>query len=160
MTVPIQYDFFGGPPEFPPKAIFRNAVRIGDAAECFVRAELLWWGYDVHDSKRDLPYDLQVELGKGVRCRLQVKAQSESQNGIWNFNAKRGNWRSASGTYAYSSSDYDVFAAFAGSLKRVCFVPGVREHVRLTTSDFYREETSGLESWLRALEVCDLRAWS
>jgi hypothetical protein len=58
----------------------RNDVRKGDAAEMYVIAKLLSWGYDAHDARRDLPYDVLVDLGPGRICRLQVKCRSHPQN--------------------------------------------------------------------------------
>jgi hypothetical protein len=94
----------------------RNDVRAGDAAEAFVIAKLLKWGFDAHDARRDLPYDVVVDTGDGRLCRVQVKGRRRATNGVWSFRALRGNWRSATGTYAYGDADYDVSAFMALSL--------------------------------------------
>jgi hypothetical protein len=86
----------------------RNDVRKGDAAEMYVIAKLLSWGYDAHGARRDLPYDVLVDLGAGRMCRLQVRCRSHPQNDRWSYRVLRGNWRSATGTYSYEAGDYDA----------------------------------------------------
>ena len=61
----------------------------------FVIAKLLSWGYDAHDARRDLPYDVIVDLGSSRICRLQVKCRSFAKNDRWPYHVVRGNWRSA-----------------------------------------------------------------
>jgi hypothetical protein len=39
---------------------------------------------------------------------VQVKGRGHARDCIWHFRALRGNWRSATGTYAYTEADYDV----------------------------------------------------
>lgn len=130
----------------------RNDVRTGDAAEAFVIAKLLKWGYDAHDTRRDPPYDVVVDLGDGRFCRVQVKGRRHAdQRGLWQFRAMRGNWRSATGTYAYQDSDYDVSAFVALSLERVIFVPGVQTTFRATTAEFLRAGGEE-ESWMRSIK--------
>jgi hypothetical protein len=130
----------------------RNDVRTGDAAEAFVIAKLLKWGYDAHDARRDLPYDVVVDVGDGRICRVQVKGRRHADRGAWNFRAIRGNWRSATGTYAYTEADYDVSAFVALSLEKVIFVPGVHSAFRATTPEFLRENGEE-QGWARALSV-------
>jgi hypothetical protein len=68
----------------------------------------------------------------------------------------RGNWRSATGTYACAADDYDVSAFAAISLERVIFVPGVNATFRASTADFLR--TSGeAGSWHRSLQTFNKR---
>jgi hypothetical protein len=135
-----------------PRTSIRNDVRTGDAAEAFVIAKLLKWGYDAHDARRDLPYDVVVDIGDGRICRVQVKGRRHADRAAWSFRAIRGNWRSATGTYAYTEADYDVSAFVALSLEKVIFVPGVHSAFRATTSDFLREDAEE-QSWARALSV-------
>lgn len=135
----------------------RNDVRTGDAAEAFVIAKLLKWGFDAHDARRDLPYDVVVDVGDGRICRIQVKGRRCADKGIWHYRAIRGNWRSATGTYAYTEADYDVSAFVALSLEKVIFLPGVHAAFRATTADFLREEAEE-ESWRRGLESFRTRA--
>ena len=59
--------------------------------------KLLNWGFNAHDARRDLAYDVVVDLG-GRLCRVQVKGRSRAVNGRWDYRAIRGNWRSATGT--------------------------------------------------------------
>ncbi|HEV2566202.1 MAG TPA: group I intron-associated PD-(D/E)XK endonuclease [Microvirga sp.] len=128
----------------------RNDVRAGDAAEAFVIAKLLKWGYDAHGARRDLPYDVVVDVGEGQICRVQVKGRRQADRGAWSFRAIRGNWRSATGTYAYTETDYDVSAFVALSLEKVMFVSGVHASFRAATADFMREDVEE-QSWVRAL---------
>jgi hypothetical protein len=112
-----QYDLFGE--ALPTVGVFdrRNDVRKGDAAEMYVIAKLLRWGYDAQPVRRDLPYDIFVDLGSRRICRLQVKCRSNAKNGSWTYHAVRGNWRSATGTYDYEAGDYDASVFFALSLE-------------------------------------------
>jgi hypothetical protein len=103
-----QHDLFGEPSQSPSAPSQRNDVRKGDAAEMYVIAKLLSWGYDAHGARRDLPYDIFVDLGSGRICRLQVKCRSHAKNDRWTYHAIRGNWRSATGTYNYEAGDYDA----------------------------------------------------
>jgi hypothetical protein len=107
-----QFSLFGTP-DGEPVSGRRNDVRTGDAAEAFVIAKLLKWGFDAHDARRDLPYDVVVDVGDGRICRVQVKGRGRARDCIWHFRALRGNWRSATGTYAYTEADYDVSAFVA-----------------------------------------------
>ena len=75
-----EHDMFGNLAQVPSVPTRRNDVRKGDAAEMFVIAKLLSWGFDAHDARRDLPYDVLVDLGPGRICRLQVKCRSHAQN--------------------------------------------------------------------------------
>ena len=129
----------------------RNDVRKGDAAEAYVRAKLLNWDFCAHDALRDLPYDVVVDFG-GTVCRIQVKCRSHAVNGRWYFRAMRGNWRSATGTYAYAPGDYDVAAFVALSLEKVLFLPGVLSQATFRTEDFLRENAER-RSWIEALHV-------
>ena len=105
-----QYSFFDDdPPRRQSEA--RNDVRKGDAAEALALFKLLNWGWDAHDARRDLPYDIVVDVGEGRICRLQVKGRTKAVRGRWDYRVTRGNWRSATGTYAYTSADYDVSAS-------------------------------------------------
>jgi hypothetical protein len=146
----MQYHLFGDEKAPDPRHI-RNDVRTGDAAEALVLFKLLSWGPDAHDTRRDLPYDLVVDLGRRI-CRVQVKGRSKPKRGRWDFRATRGNWRSATGTYAYTESDYDVSAFVALSLEKVVFLPGIHATFRASTSDFLRTDGE-VQSWDRALRV-------
>jgi hypothetical protein len=130
----------------------RNDVRTGDAAEAFVIAKLLKWGYDAHNARRDSPYDVGVDLRDGRICRVQVKGCGKAVHGRWNYRLVRGNPRTGSGSYAYSDTDFDVTACVALSLERVIFFPGVHSTIRLTTADFRRSDGEA-QSWERALQV-------
>lgn len=101
-------DLFGDLAQAPTVPNRRNDVRKGDAAEMYVIAKLLSWGYDAHDARRDLPYDVLVDFGPGRICRLQVKCRSHPKNDRWSYRVMRGNWRSATGTYGYETGDYDA----------------------------------------------------
>ncbi len=98
-----QYSLFDSNKTPDPRPV-RNDVRTGDAAEALVLFKLLSWGYDAHDARRDLPYDIVVDLG-GRICRVQVKGRSHGTRGRWDYRVTRGNWRSATGTYAYTKAD-------------------------------------------------------
>ena len=127
-------------------------MRTGDVAETLVLFKLLNMGYDAHDARRDLPYDIVVDVGGGRICRVQVKGRRQGVRGRFDFRAQRGDWRSATGTYAYTEADFDVSAFVALSLERVIFVPGINPAFRASTSDFLR--TNGeAQSWERALQV-------
>jgi len=154
----VQYCLFEAAAPAPPHAP-RNDVRSGDAAETFVIAKLLKWGYDAHDSRRDLPYDVVVDVGNGRICRIQVKGRGRSVGTRWNYRALRGNWRSATGTYGYTESDFDVSAYVALSLEKVLFKVGVHSSHSVVTSDFLRDDAE-LTSWLRALTEFQLRPHS
>ena len=54
------------------------------------------------------------------------------------FRATRGNWRSATGSYEYAATDYDVAAFVALSIKKVIFLPGIHSTFRATNADFLR----------------------
>src|SRR5262249_45055345 len=125
----------------------RNDVRKGDAAEMFVIAKLLSWGYDAHDARRDLPYDVLVDLGPNRICRLQVKCRSHAQNDRWTYRIIRGNWRSATGTYDYAVGDFDAAVFFALSLEKAIFVPGIVRSAHFRTNDFMRPGAE-FESWM------------
>jgi len=128
----------------------RSDIRSGDAAELFVIAKLLKAGFNAHDARRDAPYDIGVDLGKGRHCRVQVKGRERAHHGKWDFRFVRGNPRTGAGTYAYSATDFDIIACVALSLERVVFVSGVHASIRLSTADFLRPD-SEIESWTRAL---------
>jgi hypothetical protein len=147
-----QYSLFDDdtPPKGPRST--RNDVRTGDAAEALVLFKLLNWGFDAHDARRDLPYDIVVDVGDGRICRVQVKGRRNATRGRWNYRATRGNWRSATGTYAYTEADYDVSAFVALSLERVIFLPGIHPTFRASTADFLRTDGEA-QSWERALQV-------
>jgi hypothetical protein len=85
-----QHDLFGDPAHAS-GSNRRNDVRKGDAAEMYVIAKLLSWGYDAHGARRDLPYDVLVDLGFGRICRLQVKCRSHASNDRWAYRVIRGN---------------------------------------------------------------------
>lgn len=146
MTEITQFDLFGElPVADPPNG--RNDVRKGDAAEMYVIAKLLRWGYDAQPARRDLPYDIFVDLGSRRVCRLQVKCRSHAQNGSWSYRVVRGNWRSATGTYQYEEGDYDASVFFALSLEKALFVPGIVEYANFRTEEFVRTDAE-IESWL------------
>jgi hypothetical protein len=130
----------------------RNDVRTGDAAEAFVIAKLLKWGYDAHDARRDLPYDVVVDAPDGRLYRVQVKGRRQAVRGRWDFRAIRGNWRSATGTYAYADTDYDISAFVALSIEKVIFAAGVHATFRASTAEFLRSDGEA-QSWERALQV-------
>ncbi len=130
----------------------RNDVRTGDAAEAFVIAKLLKWGYDAHDARRDLPYDVVVDAPDGRIYRVQVKGRRQAVGGKWDFRAVRGNWRSATGTYAYADNDYDISAFVALSIEKVIFAAGVHATFRASTSEFLRLDGEA-QSWERALQA-------
>jgi hypothetical protein len=143
-----QYSFFNA--QIPFTQSPRNDVRTGDAAEAFVIAKLLKWGFDAHDARRDLPYDVVVDIGRGRICRIQVKGRNQPNGGIWQYRAIRGNWRSATGTYAYTDADYNVSAFVALSVEKVLFVPGVVPVFKASTANFLRSGAEE-ESWSHAL---------
>lgn len=70
--------------------------------------------------------------------------------GVNGHRVMRGNWRSATGTYAYQAGDYDIFAAVANGIERVLFVPNVVHSVAFPTEDFVKENADR-ESWEKAL---------
>src|SRR4051794_24911810 len=140
-----QYSLFDDDqPRRQPEA--RNDVLTGDAGEALTLYKLRKNGWNAHDVSRDLPYDIVVDVGDGLICRVQVKTSRKAVRGCWNYRVTRGNWRSATGTYAYSNGDYDVAAFVALSLEKVVFVPGVHATMRLTNTDFNRPD-SELQSW-------------
>jgi hypothetical protein len=136
----------------PPARQARSNIRLGDAAEAFVLAKLLKAGFDAHDARRDAPYDIGVDLGKGRYCRVQVKGRERAHHGKWEFRFVRGNPRTGTGAYAYTDTDFDISACVSLSLERVAFFPGVHASIRLSTADFLRAD-SEVESWTRALNV-------
>jgi hypothetical protein len=142
-----QHDLFREPVQAPIVLNQRNDVRKGDAAEMFVIAKLLSWGYDAHGARRDLPYDIFVDLGSSRICRLQVKCRSHAKNGRWTYHAVRGNWRSATGTYNYEVGDYDASVFFALSLERSIFRPGIVPYANFRTAEFLRTDAE-IESWM------------
>src|SRR4029077_4897652 len=95
-------------------------------AEAFVIAKLLKAGFEAHDARRDAPYDVGVDLGKGRICRIQVKGRERAHHGKWDFRFVRGNPRTGAGAYAYTAADFDISACVSLSLDRVAFFPGVR----------------------------------
>lgn len=147
----FQYTLFDDEPPAASKRPTRNDIRNGDAAEALVLFKLLSWGFNAHDTRRDLPYDLAVDLGDQV-CRVQVKARGTAARGRWHYRFVRGNPRTGAGVYRYSASDYDVTAVVAMSLEKVLFFPGVHPALRLTTADFLREGAEA-ESWRRAIQA-------
>ena len=124
----------------------RSDIRLGDAAEAFVIAKLLKAGFDAHGARRDAPYDIGVDLGKGRYCRVQVKGRDRAHQGKWDFRFVRGNPRTGGGTYAYTATDFDITACVSLSLERVAFFPGVHVAIRSSTADFLRAD-SEVESW-------------
>ena len=141
-----QSNFFSESVQAPKVLSRRNDVRKGDAAEMYVIAKLLSWGYDAHDARRDLPYDVIVDLGSARICRLQVKCRSYAKNDRWTYHVVRGNWRSATGTYNYEIGDYDASVFFALSLEKAIFRPGIVSYANFRTAEFLR--TNGeIESW-------------
>ena len=130
----------------------RSDVRFGDAAEAFVIAKLLKAGFDAHGARRDAPYDIGVDLGKGRYCRVQVKGRERAHHGKWDFRFVRGNPRTGAGTYAYTATDFDITACVSLSLERVAFFSGVHASIRLSTADFLRPH-SEIESWISALNA-------
>lgn len=147
----MQFNLFDTPPIRTEKTT-RNDVMTGDAAEALVIFKLLRDGYDAHDARRDAPYDVGVDLRDGRILRVQVKGHQRARNGRWDFRFTRGNWRSATGTYGYTDTDYDVTACVALSIERVLFFPGVHSAVRLKTSDFLRPGAEG-QTWEHALQA-------
>ena len=147
-----EHDLFGDLAQVASFPNRRNDVRKGDAAEMFVIAKLLSWGYDAHGARRDMPYDVFVDLGSSRICRLQVKCRSHAKNGRWSYHAVRGNWRSATGTYAYEVGDYDASVFFALSLERAIFRPGIVKHANFCTAEFLRTGAE-IESWMRVVET-------
>ena len=130
----------------------RSDIRSGDAAEAFVIAKLLKAGFDAHGARRDAPYHIGVDLGKGRYCRVQVKGRDRAHHGKWDFRFIRGNPRTGGGTYAYTATDFDITACVSLSLERVAFFPGVHVSIRLSTADFLRPDNE-IESWIRALNI-------
>jgi hypothetical protein len=145
-----QFSLFDDDPSPKPRPV-RNDVRTGDAAETLVLFKLLNWGLSAHDARREMPYDIVVDLD-GRICRVQVKGRRRAARDRWDFRAVRGNWRSATGTYAYTEADYDVSAFVALSLERVIFLPGIHATFRASTSDSRRNDGEA-QSWERALQV-------
>lgn len=149
-------DLFGAPQSLASVPSRRNDVRKGDAAEMYVIAKLLSWGYDAHDARRDLPYDVFVDLGPGRICRLQVKCRSYPQNDRWTYRVVRGNWRSATGTYGYENGDYDAAVFFALTFEKGIFVPGIVQYATFRTEDFLRADAE-IDSWVRVVDTVDLQ---
>ena len=127
----------------------RNDVRTAKSGEHLVLAKLTRWGYDAHDAPQDAAYDVIVDH-HGRVIRIQVKTRSEASGSSWNYRVMRGNWRSATGTYAHASGDYDIFAAVANSIERVLFVPDVVHAIRFKTEDFM-QDGADRHSWEQAL---------
>ena len=144
-------DLFGELAQAPSVPNRRNDVRKGDAAEMYVIAKLLSWGYDAHGARRDMPYDVFVDLGPGRICRLQVKCRSYAKNDRWPYHVVRGNWRSATGTYNYEAGDYDASVFFALSLEKAIFRPGIVTYANLRTAEFLRAGAE-IESWLSVVK--------
>jgi len=142
-----QHDLFGELVQAPCVLNQRNDVRKGDAAEMYVIAKLLSWGYDAHGARRDMPYDVFVDLGRSRICRLQVKCRSHAKNDRWAYHAIRGNWRSATGTYNYEVGDYDASVFFALSLEKALFRPGIVPYANFRTAEFLRTDAE-IESWM------------
>jgi hypothetical protein len=151
MIETAQRDLFGEPKDPPTKLNQRNYVRKGDAAEMYVIAKLLSWGYDAHGARRDLPYDVLVDLGSGRICRLQLKCRSQPKNDRWTYHAVRGNWRSATGTYDYQVGDYEASVFFALSLEKALFRPGIITYANFRTAEFLRPNGE-IESWMRVVK--------
>jgi PD-(D/E)XK endonuclease len=127
----------------------RNDVRPGKSGEHLVLAKLTRWGYDAHDAPQDAAYDIIIDHKRRV-LRVQVKTRSEPAGSTWHYRVQRGNWRSATGTYAYTSSDYDIFAAVANGIERVLFIPGVVHRASYRTEQFLAAG-SDWSSWEAAL---------
>jgi hypothetical protein len=152
MTKAIQRSLFSECELTPLSINRRNDVRKGDAAEMYVIAKLLSWGFDAHGARRDLPYDVFVDLGPGRICRLQVKCRSQAQNDRWTCRVVRGNWRSATGTYDYEVGDFDAAVFFALSIEKAIFVPGIVQYATFRTEDFLRPNAE-IESWMRVVST-------
>ena len=128
----------------------RNDVRTGKSGEHLVLAKLTRWGYDAHDAPQDSAYDVIVDH-QGRVLRVQVKTRSFASGSLWQYRVQRGNWRSATGTYAYGVGDYDIFAAVANSIERVLFVPNVVHSIGFRTEQFV-DPGADQRSWEAALE--------
>jgi hypothetical protein len=147
-----EHDLFGDLTQVPRVPNRRNDVREGDAAEMYVIAKLLSWGYDAHGARRDMPYDVFVDLGSARICRLQVKCRSYAKNDRWPYHVVRGNWRSATGTYNYEIGDYDASVFFALSLEKAIFRPGIVPYENFRTAEFLRTNAE-IESWMRVVNI-------
>jgi hypothetical protein len=128
----------------------RNDVRTGKSGEHLVLAKLTRWGFDAHDAPQDAPYDVIIDYA-GTIIRVQVKTRSHASGALWHYRVQRGNWRSATGTYAYSEHDYDIFAAVANSIERVLFLPTVIHAINFRTEQFM-EHNADQASWKTALQ--------
>ena len=146
----VQSSLFGDAP--PPVRVERSDIQLGDAAEAFVVAKLLKYGFRAHGARRDAPYDVGVDLGAGRYLRIQVKGCAQARHGRWDFRLVRGNPRTGNGTYAYLTTDFDVVACVSISLERVVFVAGVHAKISLKTADFLRPGVE-IQSWTRALDI-------
>jgi hypothetical protein len=151
MTKLSQADLFGQTIR-PLSTNERNDVRKGDAAEMYVIAKLLSWGYDAHGARRDMAYDVFVDLGSARVCRLQVKCRSSARNDRWPYHVTRGNWRSATGTYNYQAGDYDASVFVALSLEKAIFCPGIVKYANFRTAEFLRPGAE-LESWMAVVRL-------
>src|SRR5450631_3732394 len=147
-----EHNLFGDLAQVPSVPSRRNDVRKGDAAEMYVIAKLLSWGYDAHGARRDMPYDVFVDLGSGRICRLQVKCRSYATNDRWTYHAMRGNWRSATGTYNYEAGDYDASVFFALSLEKAIFRPGIVTYANFRTAEFLRTGAE-IEGWMSVVRA-------
>jgi hypothetical protein len=147
----LQFSLFDDPNETLKPRLTRNDVRAGDAAEALVLFKLLNAGFDAHDTRRDLPYDIVVDL-QGLILRVQVKGRSRPVRGRWEYRFVRGNPRTGSGSYAYAETDYDISAVVACSLEKVLFFAGVQPVIRVSTADFLRPGAEA-ESWEQAVQT-------
>ena len=74
-----------------------SALQIGKAAEHLVCCELILQGFNAFMADAGLPYDIVVDLGKGVFSRVQVKTTSKifqptykNQSAVYRFAIRKG----------------------------------------------------------------------
>lgn len=137
-------------PKYAANDNYKSDVRTGISGEYLTLAKLTRWGFDAHDAPQHAAYDLFVDYAGRV-IRIQVKTKTASVGGKWPFRVMRGNWRSATGAYAYHDGDYDIFAGVALGIEKVLFAPGVVNNVTFRTEEYMREHAER-ESWNWALD--------
>lgn len=108
-----------------------STLQVSKASEHLVCAELLLRGWNVFIADAGLPYDVVVDLGNGLFCRIQVKSTTRmygrpGYSPIYRFAIRR----SRTGERRVSSEACDYFAFVALDRRLIAWLPAAQVRTR------------------------------
>lgn len=133
----------------------RHAKMLGTAGEYFCDCVFTSHGLTSVEVPEFLPFDREVVYGDR-RLRVQTKVRHTPNNGVYNFDVKRGDPRHPGGRKDYDEGDFDILAMVVLHARVVKFTADWRNEQTISLSEMAALHRNPMQSFERALAYLDI----